>query len=570
MKESDSIKTRKDKFMFIVFLISITFTTIVYSAFNTQLQIKGEAIVRRELELRITDLKVKEINNLAYETYNSKYEKETTSLYVTLPANSSITYEVTVTNKDIEVYQLENIVELSNTNPLVEIKQSINIGDYINKNSSKVFTITLSNTSSTEQQITLINQYKFTKSSWASLETQFLSEDNTGDLSVNKDGVTFDISVTNSNAFDVNYKLTSNSSKFILVDENTGTKEFQIGPNETKTHTIKVTLRDDVVYENLDEALKLIIRTTYPITENIIVQTVNLHLPEYFKTIILNGMTIYDSPKSFTKAETENGYLLRTPELDDYTYFYRGVIENNYIQFAGLLWRVVRIDSNGNIRIVLNNNVSTSSQYTNKYKSNYVENIEDAMSLIDYKNSDVKVKVEEWYSKNIATHEENKFVVNSNFCLDLSYEDPIDTQDEHTVYYFTPYLHVGRDSNSFSPDFTCPAENIYTSTVGLLSAEEILAAGGYWDKPNYNYYLFNKEVASDVSQTSWTMSGSYYSISEKQAGVIVFNQNEKSLFDWVHGGNLSQYYGYRPVISLNGNTKVRGDGTKENPYQLFN
>lgn len=138
---------------------------------------------------------------------------------------------------------------------------------------------------------------------------------------------------------------------------------------------------------------------------------------------------------------------------------------------------------------------------------------------------------------------------------------------EHTVYYFTPYIHVGVDTNNFSPDFTCSNENIFTNKVGLLSAEEILAAGGYWKTLNDKYYLYNPDETKN--QTSWTLSGSYFSISEKQAGVIVYNQTQEGLFDWVRGGNLTQNYGYRPVISLNGNVKVLGDGTKDNPYQIL-
>ncbi len=551
--------------------MSLFFTTIVYSAFSTQLQIRGEAIVRSDQMIRITGLRLSEVTNNAYETYNSKYEKDTTSLYVTLPASSSMTYEITIANKNsLLMYRLKELLPLINNNPNVTIEYGIKTGDCITSNSTKSFTIKLTNNTSSEQTLTLITQYKFELANWAPLETEFLSSDDTGDLSVNKEGVVFEVSVTNLNSFNVNYLLTSDNNRFIVIDDVTKDNKFQIESNATVTHQIRIKLREDVAYENFIENLKLMVKTTSPISSTTDIKTVVLNLPRNFNTIILNSMPIKNSPKNFTTTEATSGYLFRINEMTDssYTYYYRGVIDNNYVLFADNLWRVVRIDAKGNIRLVLNDNVSPASQYSKNYVSDNVENIEAAIALVDYRNSDVKNAVEAWYNQNVATKEASKYVANSNFCIDLSYQDPFETSYDHTVYYFTPYLHVGSDANTFTPDFSCSKENVFKSPVGLLSAEEILAAGGYWSIPNQKYYLYNpnKEAASQIS---WTMSGSYYSISEKQAGVIVFNQDGNGLFDWVRGGNIAQSYGYRPVISLNGNIKVLGDGTIDNPYQIL-
>ena len=359
-----------------------------------------------------------------------------------------------------------------------------------------------------------------------------------------------------------------------IIDEETNDNKFQIDANGTVIHKVRIKLKSDFVYEKLIDNLNLMVKTTSPKSSTTNIKKVVLNLPHNFNTVILNSMPIKQSPSSFTSMESVNGFLYKINEMtsDSYTYYYRGVINNNYVLFADKLWRIVRIDSNGNVRIVLNDNVETKSKYSSNYSSGSVEKIEDAITLIDYKNSDVKKNVELWYNQNIATKEASKFVMNSNFCIDKSYQNPIDTVHVHSVSYFTPYLHVGPDASKFRPDFTCSNENIFASSVGLLSAEEILAAGGYWAVNNTNYYLYNPNVAPE-NQTSWTMSGSYYSVSEKQVGVIVYNQNDGtnigSLFDWVSGGNLLQDYGYRPVISLDGNSKILGDGTIDNPYQLL-
>lgn len=143
------------------------------------------------------------------------------------------------------------------------------------------------------------------------------------------------------------------------------------------------------------------------------------------------------------------------------------------------------------------------------------------------------------------------------------------------LYIISPsYIHVGRDIGNYHPKFACQPESIITSKVGLLRGEEVFAAGGFWQKENKKYFLYNPDLPPEVPQTSWTISASYYSISEKQAGVITYNQyiddNAKgSIFDWVRGGNLAQNYGYRPVITINGNVKIHGTGTKTDPYVII-
>ena len=48
---------------------------------------------------------------------------------------------------------------------------------------------------------------------------------------------------------------------------------------------------------------------------------------------------------------------------DDYgiSYYYRGAVDNNYVSFAGMCWRIVRIDGLGNIKITLYNYNPTSA-----------------------------------------------------------------------------------------------------------------------------------------------------------------------------------------------------------------
>ena len=47
---------------------------------------------------------------------------------------------------------------------------------------------------------------------------------------------------------------------------------------------------------------------------------------------------------------------------DDYgtSYYYRGSVENNYVSFVGLTRRIIRINGDGSVRVILNDTVGTS------------------------------------------------------------------------------------------------------------------------------------------------------------------------------------------------------------------
>lgn len=144
----------------IIFVVS--FVTITYSALNTNMYINGNAVVRVNSDIRVTNLRMINASNGAYETYNSKYSKDSTSIFATLPSNSSISYEVEVTNKTSFDYVIIDILESSNTNSLVKYELETEIYDVYNPGITK-FKINLTNNTSTEQTETLKINYKFIK-----------------------------------------------------------------------------------------------------------------------------------------------------------------------------------------------------------------------------------------------------------------------------------------------------------------------------------------------------------------------------------------------------------------------
>ena len=65
------------------------------------------------------------------------------------------------------------------------------------------------------------------------------------------------------------------------------------------------------------------------------------------------------------KEETE-GYVCSAP--DDYgtSYYYRGVVNNNYVKFLGYYWRILRLNGNGTIRMIYAGDASVIDSLENK------------------------------------------------------------------------------------------------------------------------------------------------------------------------------------------------------------
>ncbi len=143
----------------ITIFLCLLFTSFGYAALNTELSISGEAYVRVDSEIRVTGLKLSSITNGGYETYNSKYSKDTASMFVNLPANGSAIYELAITNNSANDYYLKNIVSSNSNYELLDGK----VYDVFSSNSTKTIRIKIKNTTSGAKNISINLEFEFAK-----------------------------------------------------------------------------------------------------------------------------------------------------------------------------------------------------------------------------------------------------------------------------------------------------------------------------------------------------------------------------------------------------------------------
>lgn len=78
----------------------------------------------------------------------------------------------------------------------------------------------------------------------------------------------------------------------------------------------------------------------------------------YTKTTADNGTTTYrvtqavrHNYRAVDALDSEIGLYTSTDDLGD-SYYYRGNVKNNYVSFAGYIWRIVRQNGNGTVRLI--------------------------------------------------------------------------------------------------------------------------------------------------------------------------------------------------------------------------
>ena len=223
------------------------------------------------------------------------------------------------------------------------------------------------------------------------------------------------------------------------------------------------------------------------------------------------------------------------------TYYFRGNPTNNYIKFAGKDYRILRVNEDGTIRIML-----TSSIGTKAFNSTY--NTYDKMY---YTNSELKTVVDNWFTTNITGDNANKVVSGNYFC------------EAARVAYNTSKYTAGSATvtakESYTPTFECITDGngkgVVTSKVGLVTYDEIIYAGGWYyvSGLSYPYYL-------NSGNLYWTMSPTgFYGNTIATAWTVSSDGNTGS---YSVGGTR----GVRPVLILSADTLVSGSGTSSDPY----
>ena len=317
-----------------------------------------------------------------------------------------------------------------------------------------------------------------------------------------------------------------------------------------------------------------------------------------------NRTTLGSTVTEFTSISGENERVLNNAP-DDYgtSYYFRGNVLDNYVTFADKTWRIVRINGDGTVRLVLDDVAKDSSGTaittafnTNQEDNAYIGYMYGTPGSTTYdathkniNDSTIKTAVDKWYEDNLKTNYAN-YLADTLFCNDKTLASNgiggVATQlgygSNKTYYASTERLEYSSGTTSIitsKPTFKCAesATNNYSRftvsvtplsngnktngdlkyPIGLLTADEVAYAGAYKiGKLNQTYYLNNSLLT--ISRRIPTPE--YY---DGSRALGLRFETPGAMSSYGIGGPLA----FRPSINLKSDVLLYGgDGTSSNPY----
>ena len=258
-------------------------------------------------------------------------------------------------------------------------------------------------------------------------------------------------------------------------------------------------------------------------------------------TVITANPTLTTS--SNNTSDASGLYKSTATNTGNPTYYFRGNVENNYVSFAGFTWRIVRVNEDGTIRLITQNIINSTS-----YKFNSIINNSTYMY---YSNSQAKTQLESWYQTNIGS----KADLAQNVASGAYYCEQAKVKELSEILSGNATMTV---YNKYTPDFKCTTDGngkgIVNASVGLLSYDEVVYAGGYPNQENNNYYLYNQNFW-------WTMSPNGFISTFSYSSVWVLTNKGKANYSCVDMNN-----GFRVVLVLKSDTMTTGTGTSSDPF----
>ncbi len=306
----------------------------------------------------------------------------------------------------------------------------------------------------------------------------------------------------------------------------------------------------------------------------------------------------------FTQIADTNEGMFATTDTYGTAYYYRGAVDNNWLYYNGIYWRIVSIAGNGSIKLLYSGTTApTESEavvmtgsgteiVTNEFSSNFDDNayvgymytIGERQGLET--SSLAKINLESWYALNMISVDSQ--IDDNIFCYDRSLTTG-GFQSEIMGYNGSGYTGDGLGTNftlygvaaritasssiltagGSGPKLLCPSkEDAYTVEdttngngaldykVGLITADEAIMAGLTISENNTINYLYTNRTYSTGSPFAYIKD--FYAYVWNVSGIGKVHQYSV----------VTPLTKLRPIVYLSLDVDITGTGTWNDPYKV--
>ena len=309
---------------------------------------------------------------------------------------------------------------------------------------------------------------------------------------------------------------------------------------------------------------------------------INVSYMKLYDKLLADKSTRLTRTDFSTVLTTDNTNTLYTSTEDSKTvYYFAGNATDNWVQFGGYYWRIIRTNSDGGVRLLYHGTSTTAenayigeSAFNNSYNNiAYVSYMYGSTGSIanartnQTNSSTIKTAIDNWYKDNLNTNYGKYLSTTAVYCNDRSTSDNT---------YFGAYTRLKTNK---TPSYDCAAtEDKFTADtstgngkltypIALMTADEVSFAGGLWGTNAQTWYYYNSAKGSSTGEQWWWLlspasgNGSY---------AYVFFVVGSSNPGFLSSTYVSHTYGVRPAVSLKSCIKYStGNGSANAPYTIL-
>ncbi len=281
-----------------------------------------------------------------------------------------------------------------------------------------------------------------------------------------------------------------------------------------------------------------------------------------------------------------------TEDNDGNSYYFRGYILDNFVNFAGMCWRIVRINGDGTTRLILDDKATTCNSET--YTGNFQYSTASYGPTIETLSDGTKVYKNIFLTHSNALYEKLKtfqttklnnyldYLSAGKWCYDdRAYSDEAGTNTlstseldtyykNKTKFYYAPYVRIVTKK---SPSLKCEGTELSkyrdntSMYVGTITADEEVFAGITYNIANYDNYLFNDK--SIFQLWYWTLSPFYFDVYAHLNNNWYVRAAYIDIYGDLYNNAVNSSFGVRPSVNLKSNIKITGGtGIQSNPYVI--
>ena len=308
---------------------------------------------------------------------------------------------------------------------------------------------------------------------------------------------------------------------------------------------------------------------------------INVSYMKLYDKLLADKSTRLTRTDFSTVLTTDNTNTLYTSTEDSKTvYYFAGNATDNWVQFGGYYWRIIRTNSDGGVRLLYHGTSTTAenayigeSAFNNSYNNiAYVSYMYGSTGSIanartnQTNSSTIKTAIDNWYKDNLNTNYGKYLSTTAVYCNDRSTSDNT---------YFGAYTRLKTNK---TPSYDCAAtEDKFTADtstgngkltypIALMTADEVSFAGGLWGTNAQTWYYYNSAKGSSTGSTWWWLLSP---ASGNSSYAYVFFVVGSSNPGFLSSTYVSHTYGVRPAVSLKSCVKTSGgDGSASAPYTI--